>query len=68
MDIEKLLLAILLSLAFLLVLIGIIMLGMLIVNFITSFLSMEQYFGLIGIIAVLILFICLVSYFYKNVE
>lgn len=68
MNIEKLLLAILLSLAFLLVLIGIIMLGMLIVNFITSFLSMEQYFGLIGIIAVLILFICLVSYFYKNVE
>ena len=65
MNIEKLLLAILLSL---IVLLGITMIGMLIVASVTCFLSIGQYSGLIGIISVLILFVCLVSYFYKNAE
>lgn len=68
MNIEKLLFAIFLSLTGLLVLLGIIMLGILIVNFVTCFISVEQYSGLIGIISVLILFVYLVYYFYKNVE
>lgn len=65
MDIEKLLLAILLSL---IVLLGTIMIGILIVACVTYFISMELYSSLIGIISVLILFVCLVSYFYKNAE
>jgi hypothetical protein len=65
MNIEKLLFAILLSL---IVLLGITMIGMLIVVFVTCLLSTGQYFGLIGIISVLILFACLVSHFYKNAE
>jgi hypothetical protein len=65
MDIEKLLLAILLSL---MVLLGAFMIGVLIVTWVTYLISMGQYSGLIGIILVLILFVCLASYFYKNVE
>lgn len=65
MDIEKLLLAILLSL---IVLLGISIIGVLIVGFTIYFISIEQYSSLIGIIAGLILFVCLVSYFYKNAE
>lgn len=68
MNIENLFLAILLSLVVLLVLLGIIILGMLIVNIATCFLSIGQYSGLIGLISVLILFVHLVYYFYKNVE
>jgi hypothetical protein len=65
MNIEQLLFAILLSL---IVLLGITMIGMLIVVCVTCFLSTGQYSGLIGVISVLILFVCLVSYFYKNAE
>lgn len=65
MNIEKLLLAILLSL---IVLLGITMIGVLIVTWVTYLISMGQYSGLVGIILVLILFACLVSYFYKNAE
>lgn len=65
MNIEKLLLAILLSL---IVLLGITMIGMLIVVGVICLLSMGQYSGLIGLILVLILFVCLASYFYKTVE
>ena len=65
MNIEKLLLAILLSL---IVLLGITMIGMLIVVCVTYLLSTGQYFGLVGIILFLILFVCLVSYLYKYAE
>ena len=65
MDIEKLLLAILLSL---IVLLGAFMIGVLIVTWVTYLISMGQYSGLVGLILVLILFVCLVSYFYKNAE
>lgn len=65
MNIEKLLFAILLSL---IVLLGISIIGILIVVCVTYFISIGQYFGLISIILVLILFVCLVSYFYKNAE
>lgn len=65
MNIEKLLLAILLSL---IVLLGAFMIGVLIVTWVTYLISMGPDFGLIGLILVLILFVCLVSYFYKNAE
>jgi hypothetical protein len=65
MNIEKLLLAILLSL---LVLLGISITCLLIVACVTYFISIGQCSGLIGIISVLILFVFLVSYFYKNIE
>lgn len=65
MNIEKLLFAILLSL---IVLLGAFMIGVLIVTWVTYLISIGQYSGLIGLILVLILFVCLVSYFYKNVE
>lgn len=65
MNIEKLLFAIFLSL---LVLLGISIIGILIVVCVTYFISIGQYSGLIGIISILILFVCLVSYFYKNIE
>lgn len=65
MNIEKLLFAILMSL---IVLLGISIMGLLIVVCTTYFISIGQYSGLIGIISVLILFVCLVSYFYKNAE
>lgn len=65
MNIEKLLLAILLSL---IVILGAFMIGVLIVTWVTYLISMGQDFGLIGLILVLILFVCLVSYFYKNAE
>ena len=60
MNIEKLL--------SLLVLLGISTTGLLIVACITYFISVGQYSGLIGIMSVLILFVCLVPYFYKNIE
>ena len=65
MNIEKLLLAILMSL---IVLLGISIISVLIVGCVIYFISIEQYSSLIGIISVLILFVCLVSYFYKNAE
>lgn len=65
MNIEKLFLAILLSL---IVLLGAFMIGVLIVTWVTYLISMGQYSGLVGLILVLILFVCLVSYFYKNAE
>ena len=65
MDIEKLLFAIFFSL---LVLLGISIIGILIVVCVTYLISIGQYSGLIGLISVLILFVCLVSYFYKNAE
>ena len=65
MDIEKLLLAILLSL---LILLGISIMSILIIACMTYFISIGQYFSLIEILLVLILFIYLVSYFYKNAE
>lgn len=65
MNIEKLLLAILMSL---IVLLGISIIGILIVVCVTYLISIGQYSGLIGLISVLILFVCLVSYFYKNAE
>lgn len=65
MNIEKLLFAISMSLT---VLLGISIIGLLIVVCITYFISIEQYSVWIGIISVLILFVCLVSHFYKNAE
>lgn len=65
MNIEKLLFAIFFSL---LVLLGISIIGILIVVCVTYLISTGQYSGLIGLISVLILFACLVSYFYKTVE
>jgi hypothetical protein len=65
MDIENLLLAILMSLA---ILLAISIIGILIAVCVTYFISIGQYSGLISIILVLILFVCLVSYFYKNAE
>ena len=65
MNIEKLLLAILLSL---LVLLLICVIGIILAACITHFLSMGQYYGLVAIIAVFILFVYLVHYFYKNAK
>lgn len=65
MDIEKLLFAIFLSL---LVLLGIGVTCILVAVCVTYFVSIEQYSGLIGVILVLVLFVCLVYWFYKNVE
>ena len=65
MNIEKLLFAIFLSL---LTLLGISIIGVLIVGCIIYFISIEQYSNLIVIISFLILFICLVCYFYKTCE
>lgn len=65
MNIEKLLLAILLSL---IVLLGVCVIGVLIVVCVTYFISIGQYSGLVAVIAVLTLFGYLVHYFYKNAE
>lgn len=65
MDIEKLLFAIFFSL---LVLLGISIIGILIGVCVTYLISIGQYSSLIGIISFLILFICLVHYFYKTCE
>lgn len=65
MDVEKLLLAILLSL---LILLGISIMSILIIACMTYFISIGQYFSLIGILLALLLFIYLVYYFYKNAE
>ena len=65
MNIEKLLLAILLSL---IVLFGVSVIGVLIVVCVTYFISIGQYSGFVIVIAVLTLFVSLVLYFYKNAE
>ena len=65
MNIEKLLFAIFLSL---LILLGISMISVLIVGCVIYFISIDSYSSLIAVIVGLILFVCLVSYFYKNVE
>lgn len=65
MDIEKLLFAIFLSL---LVLLGIGVTCILVAVYVTYFVSIEQYSALIGVILVLVLFVCLVYCFYKNAK
>lgn len=64
MDIKKLIFAIFFSL---IALLGISMIAILIVVCVAYFMSIGTYSGLIGIISALILFVSLVSYFYKSI-